>query len=163
MGAHHFDIAQWALNMDKTGPVLIEPPPGKSTTGLRFVYKSGIEMFHGGPSGCTFEGTHGTIYVDRDTIRSTPETILKQPLTEKDAKVYHATDHRKNWLECIRTRKETICPAEIGHRSASICHLGNIGYWLRRNLKWDPEAEKFVADDEANALVAPVPREPWKG
>ncbi len=161
MGAHHFDIAQWALDMDTSGPVLIEPPKDKSATGLRFVYKNGIEMFHGGPSGCTFEGSAGTIYVDRDKIESKPDTILKTPLTDKDAKVYLSNDHRKNWLECIRSRKAPICPPEVGHRSASICHLGNIGYWLRRPLKWDPETEKFNADDEANGLVSRTPRDPW--
>lgn len=163
MGAHHFDIAQWALDMDGSGPVLIEPPKDKSTTGLRFVYKNGVEMFHGGPNGCTFEGTAGTIYVDREKIVSTPASILKQPLTDGDSRVYFSSDHRKNWLECLRSRKDPICPPEVGHRSASICHLGNIGYWLRRNLKWDPEAEKFIADDEANGLVSLSPREPWTG
>ena len=162
MGAHHFDIAQWALNMDASGPVTIEPPKDKSKTGLRFVYKNGIEMFHGGPSGCTFEGTEGVLYVDRDKIESKPASILKEALTKVDAGIYRATDHRKNWLECIRSRKEPICPPETGHRSASVCHLANIGYWLRRNLKWDPETEKFALDEEANRLLDRVPRDPWK-
>jgi hypothetical protein len=76
--------------------------------------------------------------------------------------LYVATDHRKNWLECILHNKATICPAEIGHRSASVCHLGNIGYRLRRTLKWDPEKERFAADDEANQLVTRAMRDPWK-
>src|SRR5262249_35041755 len=63
MGAHHFDIAQWALDMDSSGPVKIEPPEGKKKTGLKFTYANGVEMFHGGPSGCLFIGTEGTIYV----------------------------------------------------------------------------------------------------
>ena len=160
MGAHHFDIAQWALDMDGSGPVKIEPPE-KDNTGLKYTYANGVKMFHGGPSGCTFEGTEGTIYVDRDKLQSTPKEILEKPLGDGDVKLYLATDHRKNWLECIVGKKATICPAEVGHRSASICHLGNIGYRLRRPLKWDPEKEQFAGDDEANRLVSCALREPW--
>ena len=82
MGAHHFDIAQWALDMDNSGPVKIEPPSGEETTGLKFTYADGVEMFHGGPSGCTFEGELGTIYVDRGKLESTPEAIVKTPLAK---------------------------------------------------------------------------------
>jgi predicted dehydrogenase len=162
MGAHHFDIAQWALDMDNSGPVKIEPPEGQEKTGLKYVYANGVEMFHGGPSGCTFEGTDGTIYVDRDKLESIPMDLFKEPLGGKDVRLYVASDHRKNWLECIQNDKATICPAEIGHRSASVCHLGNIGYRLRRTLKWDPEKERFAADDEANKLVTRAMRDPWK-
>ena len=162
MGAHHFDIAQWALDMDGSGPVKVEPPAGKATSGLKFTYANGVEMFHGGPSGCTFIGTHGLIYVDRGIIESQPAGILKDPLGKDAKQVYHATDHRGNWLECIRNRKEPICPAEVGHRSATVCMLANIGYWLRRPLRWDPKEERFVGDDEANKQLAREMRAPWK-
>src|SRR5207245_1299305 len=99
MGAHHFDIAQWALDMDNSGPVKIEPPPGKEKTGLKFTYANGVEMFHGGPSGCNFEGSDGTIYVDRDKLESDPAEILKTPLGEKELKLYRATSHHRNWIE----------------------------------------------------------------
>jgi predicted dehydrogenase len=161
MGAHHFDIAQWALDMDHSGPVKVEPPEGNATHGLKFTYANGVEMFHGGPSGCTFEGTDGTIYVDRPRIESKPADIVKEPLRDGDRRVYHATNHHKNWLECVRDRKETIAPAEVGHRSATVCHLGNIGYWLRRTLRWDPQMERFVDDEEANRLADGSMREPW--
>jgi predicted dehydrogenase len=160
MGAHHFDIAQWALEMDGGGPVRIEPPAGDATSGLRFVYANGVEMFHGGPSGCTFEGTEGTLYVDRGKIESDPASILEEPLPEDAPRVYLSTDHRRNWLDCVRSRQATICPAEVGHRSASICHLANIAYQLRRPLDWDPQSEQF-ADDQANALRFREPRSPW--
>jgi predicted dehydrogenase len=162
MGAHHFDIAQWALDMDATGPTKIEPPADpKAVSGLRFTYANGMEMIHGGPSGCTFEGTDGTLYVDRDFVKTTPESLAKEPLGDNAKRVYHATNHKRNWIECIRNRKETICPAEVGHRSATVCLLANIGYWLGRNLEWDPKAERFVNDGEANALLDPPMREPW--
>jgi predicted dehydrogenase len=162
MGAHHFDIAQWAMDADTTGPVEIQPPDGTATSGLRFVYASGVEVFHGGRSGCTFDGEKGSIYVDRDKLESTPESILAEPLTDADQRVYFSDDHARNWLDCIASRKDPICTAEIGARSAAVCHLANIGYWLRRPLKWDPVKEEFPADSEANKLLDYEMRGAWK-
>jgi predicted dehydrogenase len=161
MGAHHFDIAQWAMDMDASGPVKVEPPADGAKSGLKFTYANGVEMFHGGPSGCTFEGEAGTIYVDRGKLESTPAEIITEPLTDDVQRVYHSTDHRRNWLECIRSRKQPICDAEVGHRSATICHLGNIGYRLQRPLAWDPQKERFVGDTEADQLLWREPREKW--
>jgi predicted dehydrogenase len=161
MGAHHFDIAQWALNMDHSGPVEIQPPV-EGDTGLRFVYANGVEMFHGGPSGCTFEGTEGTIYVDRKGIESTPASILETPLTDKDFHLPQiGNNHKQNWLDCIRTGEKPVADVEIGARTAQVCQLGNIAYWLRRPLKWNPEREEFLNDAEANALRSRVNRAPW--
>lgn len=161
MGAHHFDIAQWALNMDSSAPTEIHPPE-RGDTGLRFVYANGVEMFHGGRSGCTFEGADGTIYVDRDRIESTPRTILEQPLGERDFGLPAVgTNHRQNWLDCIRSRQRPVADVEIGCRSAQVCQLGNIGYQLRRALRWDPEREEFLRDDEANRLRSRENRAPW--
>jgi predicted dehydrogenase len=161
MGAHHFDIAQWALDMDGSGPVKIEPPAGKASSGLKFTYANGVEMFHGGPRDCTLEGTEGTVIVWRDGLETKPEGILKEPLGPGAFRVYPSSDHRRNWLDCVRARKQTICPAEVGHRSATVCHLGNIGYRLRRALTWDPAKERF-AEDEANRLLDREPRAVWK-
>ena len=173
MGAHHFDIAQWALGMDASGPVDVIPPPDPKTgRGLRFVYANGVTMIHDefekGADGkevradCVFEGTEGTILVGRSGISSLPDTILKEPIGEKEKHVYASTDHKKNWLECIKSGKETICPAETGHRSASICHLGNIGYRLGRKLKWNPVKEAFADDATANKELSREPRGKWK-
>jgi hypothetical protein len=162
MGAHHFDIAQWALDMDTSGPVKIEPPTGDATTGLKFTYANGVEMFHGGPSGCTFEGELGTLYVDRGKLESTPASIVQSPLGENDIRLYHADDHGRDWLDSIKARKRPACDVETGHRSATVCHLANLGYQLRRALTWDPGQERFASDDEANALLNRVPRDPWK-
>jgi hypothetical protein len=114
-----------------------------------------------GKSGCTFEGEKGTIYVDRGEITSDPPAILRQAIGESDQRVYYSDNHHRNWLDCVRTRKQPNCDVEIGHRSASICHLGNIGYRLRRPLEWDPQKEMFAGDDEANKLRWREPREPW--
>jgi predicted dehydrogenase len=172
MGAHHFDIAQWALKMDGSGPVEVIPPPEKNKAyGLKFVYANGVVMIHGefekGEDGkevradCVFEGTDGKILVSRQGISSLPDTILKEPLTDKDERVYPASNHHKNWLECIKSGKPTICTAEVGHRSATICHLGNIGYRLRKPLKWDPVKEQFD-DAAANKELSREPRAKWK-
>ena len=161
MGAHHFDIAQWALDMDNSAPTEIHPPE-RGDTGLRFVYANGIEMFHGGPSGCTFEGADGTIYVDRGVIRSTPAAILNTPLGERDFRLPAVgTSHRQNWIDCIRSRRLPVADVEVGARSAQVCHLGNIGYQLRRALRWDPVREEFVDNAEANRLRYRENRAPW--
>jgi predicted dehydrogenase len=161
MGAHHFDIAQWALDMDHSAPTEIHPPE-RGNTGLRFVYANGIEMFHGGPSDCRFEGADGRIDVGRGGISSTPAAILQQPLGERD---FHLpavpANHRQNWLDCIRTRRQPVADVEIGARSAQVCHLANIGYQLRRMLRWDPVREEFVDNAEANRLRYRENRPPW--
>ncbi|MCH2124603.1 MAG: Gfo/Idh/MocA family oxidoreductase [Pirellulaceae bacterium] len=161
MGAHHFDIAQWALNMDRSGPVKIEPPDDNARSGLKFTYANGIEMHHGGSADCTLEGTEGTIHVSRGSLKSDPEKIVQEPLGTDAWTAYPSSNHARNWIDCIRSREETICPAEIGQRSAAICHLANIGYWLRRPLEWDPETEQFVNDEEADQWLLREPRSPW--
>jgi predicted dehydrogenase len=162
MGAHHFDIAQWALDRDGSGPVKVEPPAGRATSGLKFTYADGVVMYHGGPTDCVFEGTAGKILVSRGHIATEPASILKEPIGARDWHAYPATSHHRNWLECVRSRKPTICPAEVGHRSATVCHLANIGYRLRRPLRWDPVTERFVGDAEADGLLSTRPRAPWK-
>jgi len=174
MGAHHFDIAQWALKMDDTGPVEIIPPEDpKKGSGLRFVYKNGVTMFHNewekdkdgkevAKADCVFEGADGTLLVGRNQLdlrlkNGNPVKFPTEPL-----RVYPSTSHHKNWLECIKSGKETICPPEVGHRSASICHLGNIAYRLGRKLKWDAAKELFVDDAKANKELSREPRTKWK-
>ncbi|HLQ44504.1 MAG TPA: Gfo/Idh/MocA family oxidoreductase [Planctomycetaceae bacterium] len=161
MGAHHFDIAQWALGMDNSGPVKIEPPEGNADTGLKYTYTNGTLMYHGGPSGCTFEGTKGTLYVDRNKMESDPANILDATIGPDDFHVEPSDNHHRNWLDAIRSRHKPICDVEIGHRSASVCELGQIGYDLRRPLQWDPEKERFVNDDDANSRLSRRQREPW--
>lgn len=160
MGAHHFDIAQWALNMDTSGPIWVEPP-NEGETGLKFTYANGVVMRHGGPADCVFEGPKGTIHASRGSLDSLPANIIKKPIEEHDFHVYSSNDHIRNWLDCIITRSTPICPAETGHRTATVCHLANIGYQLRRKLNWNPETEQFVNDTEANRLLDPPKRAPW--
>jgi predicted dehydrogenase len=171
MGAHHFDIAQWALDMDAGGPVKIEPPQ-KGTSGLKFTYANGVVMIHGYPPeadqkfkgkhrDCIFEGSNGTVFVSRGGITTEPQGLLEGALPNSAWKPYASSNQHRNWLDCIRSRKECICTAEIGHRSATICHLGAIGYELRRPLAWDPVKERFD-DAAANKLLDYERRGEWK-
>jgi predicted dehydrogenase len=162
MGAHHFDIAQWAMDMDRSGPVEIIPPEKMEKRGLKFIYANGVEMIHGGEADCVFVGEKGTIFASRGSIKSDPADIIKAPIGPSEFHVYDSTNHKRNWIECIRSRKPTIVPPETGHRSATVCHLCNIGYQLRRKLKWDPEKEQFVGDAEANKLTTREARGKWK-
>jgi predicted dehydrogenase len=151
MGAHHFDIAQWALDMDHAGPLEARPAPdGSPDSGARLVYPGGVEVVHGGPSGVTFIGTGGLIQVDRDRLTSVPDGIVKEPPGENDARLPQWPDHHANWLECIRTRERPICDVEVGARSVTVCHLLNLVYWHGRGLKWDPSRWEFPGDVEAN-------------
>jgi predicted dehydrogenase len=162
-GAHHFDIAQWGLDMDHSGPVEIIPPRDeKATKGIKYIYANGVEMIHGGPSGITFIGTEGLISVDRDHLTSVPDKILKEPLGEKDVHLYESPGHQQNWLDCIKSRERPIADVEIGARSVTVCHLGNLVYWNRKRLKWDPSAWRFIDDADANTWLDRPRRDSWQ-
>ncbi len=168
IGAHHFDIAQWAMDEDASGPISVTPPEDPSTgQGLAFKYKSGIDMIHSaklGRKGCVFVGTKGEIHVTRGELNSTPASILETPLEKND---FHlpaiAPKHQQNWLDCVRSGERPVADVEIGHRTNTVCLLANMGYWLGRELKWDPKKERFQGDKEANDLILQKDRGPWSG
>lgn len=113
-------------------------------------------------TGCIFEGEKGLLYINRGVIRAWPEEVLETPLKEGDTRLYKSAQHHANWIECIKTRKPPICEAEIGHRSATVCHLGNIAIRSGRTIQWDPVKEQIVGDAEANRLVSKEYRAPWQ-
>lgn len=150
-GAHHFDIAQWGLGMDESGPVEIVPPDDRSAgSGVKYIYENGVEMIHGGPSGVTFHGTDGQIFVNRGKLSSQPESIIKEPIGADEVHLYESSGHHSDWLDCIKKRRRPICDVEVGARSVTVCHLGNLAYWYKRKLKWDPQKWEFVDDPQAN-------------
>lgn len=150
-GAHHFDIAQWGLGMDESGPVEIIPPEDpKATKGLRYIYANGVEVLHGDSGGVLFIGTEGKILVNRGKFEATPQSIGEEPLPANATHLYKSFNHGKDFLDCMRSRQKPICDVEIGCRSVTVCHLGNLAYWNHRHLKWDPAKERFVGDEEAN-------------
>jgi len=162
-GAHHFDIAQWGLGMDESGPVEVIPPADpKATSGLRYLYANGVEMIHGTSGGVLFKGTEGTILVNRGKFEATPESIGKEVLPANATHLYKSDNHLKDFLDCVRSRKRPICDVEVGCRSATVCHIGNIAYWTHKHLKWDPKNETFIGDDEANKWLDRAKRDPWK-
>jgi predicted dehydrogenase len=163
-GAHHFDIAQWGLGMDESGPVEIIPPEDpKAETGVRFLYANGVEMVHDSSrSGVTFIGAEGRIFVDRGKFQAEPESVGQEMLGNKRIRLYASDNHLQDWLSCVRTRKLPICDVEIGCRSVTVCHLGNLAYWNRRRLKWDPSKEEFIGDEVANTWLDREKRAPWK-
>lgn len=163
MGAHHYDIAQWALGMDESGPVEIIPPENpKSGTGVKYIYENGVEMSHGGPSGCVFVGTKGKLHIDRGLLTSEPESIVKEPLGKEEVHLYESPGHHRDWINCIRSRRRPVADVEIGARSVTIVHLGNLAYWHGRKLRWDPRSWKFVGDEEANGWMDRERRDPWQ-
>jgi len=163
MGAHHYDIAQWCLGMDESGPVEIIPPEDpKAMTGVRYLYSNGVVMTHGGPSGCVFTGTAGTLHIDRGVLTSDPDSIIKEPLGSSDVHLYESPGHHRNWLDCIRSRKRPIADVEIGARSVAVVILGNLAYWHRRKLQWDPAKWEFVGDKADQSLLDRDRREHWE-
>jgi len=163
MGAHHFDIAQWALDMDKSGPVEIIPPEDeKATLGLRFRYANGVELVHGGPSGVTFVGTEGVIAVDRGRLTFAPENIKNKPIGKDEINLPRPKSHHDNWVECIRSRERPIADVEIGARSVTVCHLANLGYWHRKPFKWDPQSWTFAGGTGDATWLDYERRDPWR-
>ena len=178
-GAHDLDIAQWGLGMDESGPTTIEatatfhaqkwfetPETAKQT----FTYANGVKVLcslgRGGyPGGVTFEGEQGTIHVNRGsitvTINGEKVTDLSK-LPPATVKLYVSNGHHQNWLNCIKSRDLPICDVEIGHRSATVCHLGNIAIRTGRKITWNPKTETIVGDKEAAAMLTKEYRKPWK-
>jgi predicted dehydrogenase len=170
-GAHHFDIAQWGIGADETGPVEIIPPesgpPDIRTTPtpdntLVYKYANGVTMYHGGANGILFTGSEGKVEVNRGYFKTWPEEIGKEPIGPNDLHLYESKDHRQNWLDCIRTRSRPIADVEIGCHSVTVCHLGNIAYWLARPIRWDPHREEIIGDPAASAWLDRPKRAPWR-
>jgi len=163
MGAHHFDIAQWALDMDRSGPERVIPPEAPDAEfGARFVFAGGLEIEHvRKPGGCVFYGQRGTLHIDRDKLESDPESIAAEPLGEGDVRLPESPGHHRDWLDGIRARKQPICDVEVGARSAALCRLGNLVYWHRRELRWDARNWRFLDDSAPEAWLDRPRRDAW--
>ena len=164
-GAHHFDIAQWALGMDDSGPVTIIPPRESEFKRLTYVYANGTQMVRGGAqpaeAGLEIIGEKGRVCVNRGYLYTEPEELIRSKWGVNDIRLYESRSHFDNWFTCIRNRQDCICTPEIGHRSSTVCHLGIICYRLNRTLHWDPVKEHFVNDPEADRLIHKPARAPW--
>jgi hypothetical protein len=149
--------------MDASGPIEIHPPDGKEYKTLTYKYANGVTMYRGGKGrGVYFTGTKGDIEVDRGYFKSYPDEIGRQPIAPTDINLYKSNDHMGDFMECVRTRRRPICDVEVGARTITVCHLGNIAYWTGRPLKWDPVKEEIVGDAEASRWLDLPMRAPWR-
>ena len=163
-GAHMFDIAQWALDMDNSGPVEVSAPDGGSHKNLTFRYKNGTIMTHekwAWENAVLFTGTEGEIRIERGKIETTPASLKDRIIGESEKHVYKSIDHYKDFLNAMRKRSMPVCDVETGHRTATVCNIGNIAYQLNRSLQWDPIKEMFSNDAEANALLGRTMLNEW--
>jgi len=160
-GAHHFDIAQWGMGMDNSGPVEVIPPNKSDNKRLTYRYANGVPMIHGGGNGILFTGTKGKVEVNRGYLKTWPESLKDLKLSPGDVHLYKSPGHHADWLRCIRTRRRPICDVEVGCRSVTVCHLGNIAWWLGQSFRWDPKAEQITNNPEAARWLDRPKREPW--
>jgi len=182
-GAHHNDICQWGLGTDPTGPVWVDgtraqwhmsgPYTVPSHFDVHYKYADGTELwchtdkqrYDDGTefgNGIKFTGTDGWVFVCRGgRLESSIPNAKEMDLGPDAVRLYESNSHHENFLNCMQTRKRCICDVEIGHRSVSICHIGNISMRLGRPLEWDPDKEEFIGDDAANRLVSKPMRGPW--
>ena len=184
-GAHLIDLAQWGNDTETTGPVEIEgtgtfPPKDAlfNTAGefhIDYKYANGVTMkVLSREPGIRFEGTEGWIGFEgwRAPLQASSEAILESEIGPDEVHLYRPGEvvgradggkggEHRNFLDCVKSREPCYAPAEIGHRTVSIAHIGNIAMMLGRKLKWDPAAERFVDDAEANGMLTREQREPW--
>lgn len=170
---HHGDIAHWAMGCDESGPVEVWGKGEFPTDGIFDApvnydvfcrYANGVEMHISNKlkSGVVFTADNGhTLYVDRGKLDANPKSILGETLGPTDTLLYKSDHHQRNFLDGVLTRRTTVTPAEVAHRSASIGHLGNIAMLTGRKLRWDPARETFLGDEGANALLGRAYRPPW--
>ena len=173
---HHIDIAHWGLGLDRSGPVEIEgmgifPREGiydvpveydfnlkyEGDINIRVANRSRLEH----DMGATWYGDKGWISVDRRGLTAERPEILEETIGEDEIHLYKSPDHVRNFLDCIKSREETITPAEVAHRSISAGLLGEIAMLTRKKLQWDPKSEQFLNSDQANRLLSRPYRKPW--
>lgn len=173
---HHIDIAHWGLGLDRTGPVEIEgeaeyPKDGvyDVPTQYKFTckYANGVEMVVANDRqvpkgmGTVWYGEKGWVHVDRGRQATNPPELWNETIGLDEIHLYKSRDHQQNFLDCVKTRQETITPIEVAYRSISVGHLGEIAMLLGRKVQWDPDKQVFVNDDAANRMMSRPMRSPW--
>jgi predicted dehydrogenase len=173
---HHIDIAHWGLGLDRAGPVEIEgkgdyPRDGiydvptaykftcKYADGLTMTVANERQQPHG--MGTSWYGEKGWIHVSRGGLWAEPASVLNEVIGADETHLYESRDHTQNFLDCVKTRKETVTPIDIAWRSITVGHLGEIAMLLGRKVQWDPDKIEFVNDDEANRMMSRPMRSPW--
>jgi predicted dehydrogenase len=172
-GGHHPDIAQWGMGTERTGPQKIlnaratwaEHPIWNTATAFYFecVFENGVTLIISDKSehGVTFTGTEGSIWANRGKSKSNPVSLIGSAIAEDEIHLYNSENHYQNFIDCVYSRKETVAPAEVAHRSITLAHLGNIAMQLEQDLAWDPVLEKCTNSDQANKMLSRAMRAPW--
>ncbi len=176
-GAHHLDIAQWGLGMDESGPVSVEGTgvynadgwyETPDTTEIKYTYGNGVVMTcrqkfdtQNSDQGTEFVGDKGSLFVYRGGIITNPPELLKGIEVPKIVNSQANTRHVNNFFDCVKSRKTPAADISIGHRSATVCHLGNIAVRSNKKINWDPKTETIVGDAEASKWLTKEYREPW--
>jgi predicted dehydrogenase len=173
-GGHHPDIAQWGMGTENTGPVEIKNAKGDfARDGLyntaksfyfECIYKNGVKLIVSNKvrGGVTFEGTEGWVWADRGRHDANPKSLLESVIKPDEIHLYQSDNHAGNFIDCVISRNEPVAPIETAHRSITIGHLGNIAMRLERDLKWDPDAERFIDDNQAERMLSRTMRSPWR-
>lgn len=177
-GAHHLDIAQWGLGMDDSGPVSVEGsadfnPDGwyetPDTTEIKYSYANGVVMTcrqkvdtKSADQGAEFIGEKGRLFVYRGGIVATPGELLKDVTIPKIVNSQANISHVNNFFACVKSRQKPVADISIGHRSATVCHLGNIAVRTKKKISWDPKTEMIVGDPEAAKWLTKEYREPYQ-
>ncbi len=172
-GGHHPDIAQWGMDTETTGPVQIKNAKGTFANGpvyntateyyFECVYENGVTLIISSKEkgGVTFEGSDGWVWANRGKHDASSKEILNSKIEDREIHLYESSDHVTNFIDCMISRKETVAPVEIAHRSITLAHLGNVALMMGRDLKWDPVKEKILDDPGANFLLNRAYRAPW--
>jgi predicted dehydrogenase len=178
---HHCDIAHWGMDADATGPeevkpVAVEFPPADAVYNSATTYRAearyanGVVLTLAGghadiKQGCKFIGTDGWVWVNRGGFESSnPEfrKFSRLPADLRKVALFDSPGHHRNWVDCIRSRQATLCPAQTAHRSASVGHLALIALQVNRTLKWNPATETITDDAEATKRLGREFRGDWK-
>ncbi|MCA9249386.1 MAG: hypothetical protein KDA42_19830, partial [Planctomycetales bacterium] len=172
---HHNDIAHWALDQDHAGPTSVEavgwtfPETDVYNTPhqyeIRCEYSGGAESSIASrhPTGLKLIGETGWVFVTRGKIRASVERWLKPDFQVGERRVYRSDNHMRNFLDCVKSRKACVAPAETAHRSITPGHLGYVSQTLGRAIDWDASTESVVGDPQANELLAELHyRAPWQ-
>ncbi len=173
-GVHHLDIAQWGNGADHTTPIEIEgqgvlPEDGLCDTvtnwHVEYTYANGVKMIFTdttkAPEAVRFEGSEGWVSVKRWEADADPKSLLTSVVGPDEVHLGEDKSHIRNFLDCVKSRKQTVAPVDVAHRSTTICHLSLIAILTGRKLKWEPEQERFINDDEANRYLSRAMRSPW--
>ncbi len=179
-GTHNIDIAHWGMGCDETGPIEVAgrgefPDDGLWNAAVDYdfkcTYENSVQMYVGSNNhyaqGIKFIGDSGWVHVRRAGIDANPKSLLKERIGPEEVNLprpagNHRQGHRRDFLDCVKTRAQTITPIEIAHRSATVAHLGNIAMLIARKIRWDPKQEQIIDDPTASRMLSRAMRSPWR-